>query len=360
MGLLKYPLEGGHVDKDLSRKTASDQEVRLQRKQRIRPVLAALPESFVPTMQDFLMSIGNLVARTPCLRGNTFNGSDELSNEGSDLPLFPIVTGRPLYHRKSLIAAAIGNFCSNLRIHGMAPTNGQSQVNRPVMPRTDQVMSVINREGMVVLQAVRGGVLFCTVGISMRHVQYNLRKPSHVIIDGVHERHVCTDLHLPVHGEPLAVNSTTKVILMSGTINTMLSKNFGGDPVLKIPGRTHPVALSFSGGTHIRPCDQIKSVEICPYDRVKAGPDVLTYVMVFKPPGAILCFLPGWNEIDKIRPEASLRQRECHVADLRPGKSYHLFTQGDLRSWNQFKRPEMRKIDLRKVVTLQDFFARPY
>ncbi|KAH6947032.1 hypothetical protein HPB50_016817 [Hyalomma asiaticum] len=121
----------------------------------------------------------------------------------------------------------------------MAPTNGQSQVDRPVMPRTDQVMSVINREGMVVLQAVRGGGLFCTVGISMRHVQYNLRKPSHVIIDGVHERHVCTDLHLPVHGGPLAVNSTTKVILMSATINTMLSKNFGGDPVHKIPGRTH-------------------------------------------------------------------------------------------------------------------------
>ncbi|KAH6919867.1 hypothetical protein HPB50_029145 [Hyalomma asiaticum] len=229
------------------------------------------------------------------------------------------------------------------------------------MTRTDQVVSVINREGMVVLQAVRGGVLFCTVGISMRHVQYNLRKPSHVIIDGVHERHVCTDLHLPVHGEPLAMNSTTKVILMSATINTMLSKNFGGDPVLKIPGRTHPVALSFSGGTHIRrPCDQIKSVQMCPYDRVKAGPDVLTYVMVFKPAGAILCFLPGWNEIDKIRPEASLRQRECHVADLGPGKSYHLFTQGDLRSWNQFKRPEMRTIDLTKVATLQDFFARRY
>lgn len=58
--------------------------------------------------------------------------------------------------------------------------------------------------------------------------------------------------------------------------------------------------------------------------------------------------------------QASLRQRECHVADLRPGKSYHLFTQGDLRSWNQFKRPEMRTIDLTKVATLQNFFARRY
>lgn len=223
MGLLKYTLQEGHVDKDLSPKTASDQEVRLQRKQRIAPVLAALPESFVPTMEDFLMELENLVARTPCLRGNMFNGSDELSNEArdSEVPLFPIVTGRPLFCRTTLTAAAIGNFCSRLRIHGMAPTNGQSKADFPVMPRTEQIMSVINREGMVVLQAVRGGMLFCTVGISMWDVQYNrnLRKPSHVIVDGVHERYVCTDFLLVVHVKWLAVNSNTKVILKSAIMN---------------------------------------------------------------------------------------------------------------------------------------------
>ncbi|KAG0411549.1 hypothetical protein HPB47_011328 [Ixodes persulcatus] len=149
----------------------------------------------------------------------------------------------------------------------------------------------------------RGGVLFCTTGILLRHLQGNptLRGISHVLVDEVHERDVCTDFLLVLLRDVLRVNPTLQVVVMSATVSAeKFSRYFGGAPMLKIPGKIHPVKQYF--------LDDIRHLQMVPpvvskanADSVKYVPDVVAHLMRHQPPGAILVFLPGWNEISRVR-----------------------------------------------------------
>ncbi|KAH7978153.1 hypothetical protein HPB49_004690 [Dermacentor silvarum] len=199
----------------------------------------------------------------------------------------------------------------------------------------------------------RGGALFCTLGILLGHLQQNveLQGVSHVFVDEVHEPDVCTDLLLVLLREVLSINRTRKAILTSATINTAkFSEFFDSAPVIMIPGKAlEPVTecildnlvsenivtaealkmewhkrLSRSSGCvkgfRICVCSelsrhaQLRPVAAfdvcyaqCGSDPVRSVPEALTYIMEMKPPGAILCFLPGWNEINKVRAEPCKR-----------------------------------------------------
>ncbi|CAN7937110.1 unnamed protein product [Ixodes hexagonus] len=149
----------------------------------------------------------------------------------------------------------------------------------------------------------RGGILLCTVGILLRHLQGNptLRGVSHVLVDEVHERDVCTDFLLVLLRDVLRMNPTLRVVVMSATVNAeKFSEYFGGAPMLKIPGNIHPVKQYF--------LDDIRRLRMVPpveskanADPVKYVPDVVTHLMRHHPPGAILVFLPGWSEISRVR-----------------------------------------------------------
>ncbi|XP_049517098.1 uncharacterized protein LOC125942889 [Dermacentor silvarum] len=53
--------------------------------------------------------------------------------------------------------------------------------------------------------------------------------------------------------------------------------------------------------------DNLVSENICGSDPVRSVPEALTYIMEMKPPTSMLCFLPGWNEINKVRAEPCKR-----------------------------------------------------
>ncbi|KAH7981337.1 hypothetical protein HPB49_023229 [Dermacentor silvarum] len=74
----------------------------------------------------------------------------------------------------------------------------------------------------------RGGKLFCTAGILLRPLQQNveLQGVSHVIVDEVHERDVCTDFLLVLLREVLSIHRTFKAARRSCSWNGVSSSVF--------------------------------------------------------------------------------------------------------------------------------------
>ncbi|XP_015124522.1 ATP-dependent RNA helicase DHX30 [Diachasma alloeum] len=164
-----------------------------------------------------------------------------------------------------------------------------------------------------------GGILFCTTGILLRKLQFNPRLEgcSHVIVDEAHERTINTDMLLALLKRAIAINRDLKVIVMSATINAGLFQNYFNCKVIEIPGRTYPVEShyledidslglrtqnSYSGMLFDdkRPMTSDILNDAPVIDLVKMG-ELIVWITKNKPPGAILCFLPGWAEITQMR-----------------------------------------------------------
>ncbi|KAL3220741.1 hypothetical protein MRX96_005183 [Rhipicephalus microplus] len=75
-------------------------------------------------------------------------------------------------------------------------------------------------------------MLFCTVGILLRHLQHNsnLLGISRGIVEELHERDVRTDFLLALLCGLLFNNATLKVILMNATVTEKFSKYFHDAP----------------------------------------------------------------------------------------------------------------------------------
>lgn len=162
-----------------------------------------------------------------------------------------------------------------------------------------------------VLPKELGGILFCTTGILLRKLQSNpnLEGCSHVILDEAHERHIDTDMLMILLKKALKQNPNLKVLIMSATINAHMFQEYFSCPAVKVPGRLYPVKMHFlediENLPHIR---KYRS-----YDYYKNDDDerlsvdfgkvvqIIKWISRNKPPGAILCFLPGWNEITKVQ-----------------------------------------------------------
>uniref|UniRef100_A0A131YYR2 ATP-dependent RNA helicase DHX30 n=1 Tax=Rhipicephalus appendiculatus TaxID=34631 RepID=A0A131YYR2_RHIAP len=387
--LIQYLVTKGHVDSDLSPKTASDQEVRRHKSQRIAPVSVTLPEASVHEMEHLLKEFEALVASAPRLRNDDHEDEaaciDMSQNTvaGGDKELHDIMTGQLLKSPNEHNARRDRELLSKAEkswLYKTTYTYQRARTELPIYPYREEILGTINRKRVVVicgetgsgkttqvpqfifedhvregagsrcnivitqprrfaaismakrvakerreelsdtvgyqvrlskqLLTLRGGMLFCTVGILLRHLQHNadLLGVSHVIVDEVHERDVCTDFLLALLRALLSSNTSIKVILMSATINAeKFSEYFDDAPVIRIPGRTHPVTQFFLEDLIAQNIVTKAAFEKCRDDSVKIVPDVLSYLMEMKPPGAILCFLPGWNEINKVRAELCKR-----------------------------------------------------
>nr|XP_054924687.1 ATP-dependent RNA helicase DHX30-like [Dermacentor andersoni] len=383
--LVRYLVEKGHVDKDLSPKTISDQEVRRQKSQRFAPVPVVLPETFIPDMQEILSDFETVVANAPHLP------DDEIEEQaaGGDMVPDNVGSGEKIVHdvMTGQLLRPSSQACGRRDLSLMAKLEKswnysyhRARRELPIFSRREDIVSAIHRERVVVicgetgsgkttqvpqfifedyirggqgsrcnivvtqprriatismakrvalerdeelsdtigyqvrlkkqLLASRGGILFCTVGILLRHLQQNvkLQGVSHVIVDEVHERDVCTDFLLVLLREVLSINHELKVILMSATIDTeKFSEYFDNAPIIKIAGKTHPVTQFFLEDLVSEEIVTAEVLQKYGSDPVRMVPDVLTYIMEMKPPGAILCFLPGWNEINKVRGELCKR-----------------------------------------------------
>ncbi|CAB1326365.1 unnamed protein product [Coregonus sp. 'balchen'] len=141
-----------------------------------------------------------------------------------------------------------------------------------------------------------GALLFLTVGVLLRKLQGNasLRGVSHVVVDEVHERDVNTDLLLALLRPALRDNPNLRVVLMSATgDNQRLAQYFGGCPVVSVPGFMHPVrdryleeVLREMG----RPPPPLARTDLQGRHIHRQGE-----------PGAVLCFLPGWQDIKAVQ-----------------------------------------------------------
>ncbi|KAK6997999.1 ATP-dependent RNA helicase DHX57 isoform X1, partial [Biomphalaria glabrata] len=91
-------------------------------------------------------------------------------------------------------------------------------------------------------------LLFCTTGIVLRRLEGdpNLEGVTHIIVDEVHERSEQSDFLILVLKRLLVRRPELRVILMSATINAKLFSNyFDNCPVINIPGGTFPVKQFF-------------------------------------------------------------------------------------------------------------------
>ncbi|KAF7653747.1 hypothetical protein LDENG_00078630 [Lucifuga dentata] len=90
----------------------------------------------------------------------------------------------------------------------------------------------------------QGSVLYCTTGIILQwlHSDPLLSSISHLVLDEIHERNLQSDVLLIIVKDLLKRRYDLKVILMSATLNAeKFSKYFDNCPMIHIPGLTFPV-----------------------------------------------------------------------------------------------------------------------
>lgn len=163
-----------------------------------------------------------------------------------------------------------------------------------------------------------GALLFLTVGVLLKKLQSNpsLKGISHIVVDEVHERDINTDLLLALLRSCLKDNPDLRVVLMSATgDNHRLSQYFGDCPIVKVPGFMHPVRDRFLEDVLRemgRPLSALpnqdgqeeNSETALDLDLVA---DIIEHVDKRGEPGAILCFLPGWQDIKMVQEKLSAK-----------------------------------------------------
>ncbi|XP_054901731.1 ATP-dependent DNA/RNA helicase DHX36 [Poeciliopsis prolifica] len=90
----------------------------------------------------------------------------------------------------------------------------------------------------------QGSILYCTTGIILQWLRSDplLSSVSHLVLDEIHERNLQSDVLLIIVKELLDLRDDLKVILMSATLNAeKFSKYFDKCPMIHIPGLAFPV-----------------------------------------------------------------------------------------------------------------------
>ncbi|KAM7400526.1 hypothetical protein PAMA_004964 [Pampus argenteus] len=167
-----------------------------------------------------------------------------------------------------------------------------------------------------------GAMLFLTVGVLLRKLQMNplLKGISHVVVDEVHERDINTDLLLALLRFSLKENPDLRVVLMSATgDNQRLAEYFGGCPIIKVPGFMHPVQDKYledvlrEMGRSLPVHERRELKKQGRRDEIVIDADfvadVIQHIDKHEEPGAVLCFLPGWQEIKAVQEILQGRQQ---------------------------------------------------
>ncbi|XP_043251721.1 ATP-dependent RNA helicase DHX30-like [Colletes gigas] len=154
-----------------------------------------------------------------------------------------------------------------------------------------------------IIPKLSGSILFCTTGILLRRMQANpsLRGVSHIIMDESHERTLQIDILLNLLKKVLKTNPDLKLIIMSATMNAELFQQYFSCVVIDVPGKMYPVKMHFMDDIDIFKRQSLnafnsKNIEV-PF---KETIGLIRWISKNKPPGAILCFLPGWKEIQYV------------------------------------------------------------
>uniref|UniRef100_A0A4W5P9X5 ATP-dependent DNA/RNA helicase DHX36 n=1 Tax=Hucho hucho TaxID=62062 RepID=A0A4W5P9X5_9TELE len=159
----------------------------------------------------------------------------------------------------------------------------------------------------------QGSVLYCTTGIILQWLRSSplLSTISHLVLDEIHERNLHSDVLLIIVKDLLRVRQDLKVILMSATLNAeKFSKYFDNCPMIHIPGMTFPVQefLLEDGGwpcyAHTirdkysdRTIDVLEMMDDDDKIDLELIVQLIRHIVLSQEEGAILVFLPGWDNI---------------------------------------------------------------
>ena len=141
----------------------------------------------------------------------------------------------------------------------------------------------------------RTRLLVATEGILTARLQQDplLSGFRTLVLDEFHERSIHADLGLALARQAWLARDELRLVVMSATLDTgRVAAFLGGCPVVEVPGRVHPVDVSYAPGQSLG-------------DAVGE--------MLAATPGQVLCFLPGAPEIRRAGAELVLRQRAAGV-----------------------------------------------
>ncbi|XP_076916304.1 pre-mRNA-splicing factor ATP-dependent RNA helicase DEAH7-like [Bidens hawaiensis] len=130
-------------------------------------------------------------------------------------------------------------------------------------------------------------IKYMTDGVLLRETlkDADLDKYRVVVMDEAHERSLNTDVLFGILKKVVARRRDFKLIVTSATLNAQkFSTFFGSVPIFHIPGRTFPVQILYSKS----PCE----------DYVEAAVKQAMTIHITSPPGDILIFMTGQDEIE--------------------------------------------------------------
>jgi ATP-dependent RNA helicase DHX8/PRP22 len=130
-------------------------------------------------------------------------------------------------------------------------------------------------------------IKYMTDGILQREILLDrmLSKYSCIMLDEAHERTIATDVLFGLVKKTLKQRPDIKFIVTSATLDAdKFSSYFEGAPIFSIPGRTFPVEVMYSREPES--------------DYLDAALVTAMQVHLTEPPGDILLFLTGKEEID--------------------------------------------------------------